>query len=182
LSLLPPPGTSAITRVDPVRPAGAATTAASSTLPLSRSNVESAYTRSTSAGPFNTLPAGGALTGSSHIDEFGSTTSRPTTANAPATASLSSAAPTASTASASNRFQPQNIQPQEQEISRQRSAQATGSGSGSGSSGAPAQQQWPTAEDEKLRLFEQARVKVAQVQGVAAAPVRFEIVFLLVRY
>lgn len=46
-------------------------------------------------------------------------------------------------------------------INRQRSAQGVGA----------AANQWPTAEDEKLNLYEQARANVAKVQGVAASPV-----------
>ncbi|KAF9556171.1 hypothetical protein CPC08DRAFT_765432 [Agrocybe pediades] len=177
LSLLPPPGTSAITRVDPIRPTGAA---ASATLPIGRTSAE-AYNHGRNnsggaggGGAFNTIPGSAALNGSFPADEFGAS-SRPTTGNVAAAAS--SSIPTISTGTtAANRFQPKNVQSQEDlyESSRQRGAQGAGSGSGSGSASAAATsasaQQWETAEEEKLRLFEEARKKVLKVQGPAAAP------------
>jgi len=111
-------------------------------------------------------------------DEFGSSRPVPNTANAtsvvvpPLTAP--SAAPTASSNPAAirrpdssggggNRFTVTNLQPHDipqstPAPSRQRSANATGSGPSSGS----AQQQWPRAEEEKLRFYEQARAQVVK--------------------
>ena len=89
-----------------------------------------------------------------------------------ATSSNSAAARRPDSAGGGNRFTVTNLQPHDipqstPTPSRQRSANATGSGPSSGS----AQQQWATAEEEKLRLYEQARAQVVKVQGLGSTPV-----------
>ncbi|PPQ78439.1 hypothetical protein CVT25_011884 [Psilocybe cyanescens] len=197
LSLLPPtiPGAAPITRIDPVR--GRADPPAA-TLPLNRPTNDGGYghTRNASSSAYNTLPAtsstpaddsnygtgyGLGRPGNGLVDEFGSNAnSRPVISAAPSTTgSVATPAPvlasstgrTAGSSSTASRFMVKNAEVPQANVNRQRSAQqgqGSGSGSGSGSTAQPAKQ-WPTAEEEKL-LYEQARAKVAHVQGEAAAP------------
>lgn len=167
------------------------------TLPPSRANITGI-----SSQPYNSLPTssharhpseegtayGVARFASNGLaDEFGATrppiavpppTSLvvpPPAVSSPITSTNSSTARRPNSAGGGHRFTVTNLQPQDlpQSItpspSRQRSANGTGSGPSSGN----APRQWPTAEEEKMRLYEKARAQVAKVQGPGATPVCF---------
>jgi len=192
LSLLPPGQSAPVVggaRADPVR--GRPSDAVAATLPINRANLDSTYghVRNNSAvNGFSTLPAGAssaAVASNGLADEFGairptlsSSSSNAATVAGPAVvAATSTPTPTAASTTTGrrpnssgggNRFTITNAQPQEipGAPARQRSAQATGSGPAA----AIAARQWPTAEEEKLKLYEKARAQVAKVQGPAASP------------
>lgn len=173
---------------------GRPTDAVAATLPYNRPNFVGAPGNAYSSLPVSSHaissedgPSYGATRfGNSLADEFGST--RPglnavnvtnvvpplTNPSAPLTTSSNPAAARRpdSSGGGGNRFTVTNLQPHDiphstPTPSRQRSANATGSGPSSGS----AQQQWPRAEEEKLRLYEQARAQVVKVQGLGSTPV-----------
>lgn len=170
---------------------GRPTDAVAATLPYNRPNLAGApaSTYNSLPGSTHAIPSEGATRfGNSLADEFGSTRSAPTAVNVPNVPNVvvprvttpPNAPPTTSSPAAvrrpdssgggGNRFTVTNLQPHDipqPTPSRQRSANATGSGPSSGS----AQQQWPRAEEEKLRLYEQARAQVVKVQGLASTPV-----------
>ncbi|KAJ3496472.1 hypothetical protein NLJ89_g10480 [Agrocybe chaxingu] len=179
LSLFPPAQSAAATmhaiqagRIDPTR--GRPADAVAATLPLNRGNLDNTYAhaRNNSANAFNSLPGApsSAARGVSEdpygpgygragnlADEFGATTV--------AVASSSSTVPARNrpgSAGGGNRLTIVNPEPSQEIPSRQRTA---GSSTTTGSA-----RQWPTAEEEKLKLYEQARAQVAKVQGVAASP------------
>lgn len=191
-------GVTPATRVDPARPVQPATVT-TATLPTTRPTIDTSYghARNNSATAFNTMPANvssaqndsTSRSGGLLVDEFG--TNRPAITTTPSltatttttgsnalstTPSLTATTSTTTTArtrpgssGGGNRFQVKNATPQEEAAARQRTPQPTGSSS-SGAAPAAAKQ-WLSAEEEK-RLYEQARAKVAQVQGPAASPVR----------
>ncbi|KAF8163766.1 hypothetical protein B0H34DRAFT_795424 [Crassisporium funariophilum] len=190
LSLLPATQagtpTAAATRVDPIR-GGRPADQVAATLPLGGYG----HVRTSSANAFNSLPGGpsaNATYGNGLADEFGemkSTNASGVNAlaatvpvslasshSATAAPVAGSSVPTArrpGSAGGGNRFTITNAQPQEipqDSGSRARAGQATGSGT-AGPGGA--QRSWPSAEEEK-KLYEQARQKVAKVQGPAASP------------
>lgn len=94
----------------------------------------------------------------------------------PTTSSNSTTTRRPGSAGGGHRFTVTNLQPQDipqstSTPSRQRSA----NGNASGPSAGNAQRQWPTAEEEKMKLYEKARAQVAKVQGPASTPVRSQI-------
>lgn len=183
-----PPATS--TRIDPTR--GRPADAVAATLPVNRANIPN---RATNA--YNSLPTssntrlpvedrnGATRLGSNGVvDDFGATR-KPSTAVTATVTSPPIAPPAALSTNSSNsttarrpnssggnsRFtvtnqQPQDLPKPQSTPARQRSANATGSGTSPGN----AQRAWPTAEEEKLRLYEKAKAQAAKVQGLGATP------------
>jgi hypothetical protein len=71
----------------------------------------------------------------------------------------------------SNRFTITNVN--EEEIPKESEPSASGAAAPAATAASPApaaRNLWPTAEDEKKRLYEQARAKVERVQGTVASP------------
>ncbi|KAJ7734953.1 hypothetical protein DFH07DRAFT_117678 [Mycena maculata] len=132
----------------------------------------SAVAQNVSAGPYNTMPVGqsnGSNLGT--VDEFGGYTSKPThkTTNSRTSntdgAGGSTARPGAGRRPGSaegKRFTITNAEVPTEDTRRRPSETVSAVG------GATARKAWPTAEEEKQRLYEEARAKVAKTQGIAA--------------
>ena len=173
---------------------GRPTDAVAATLPHNRPNLVGTPGSAYSSLPVSShgrpledgAPYGTTRFGSNGLaDEFGSTLPAPNAVNVtnavvpptPSNALLTTGSSAAarrpgSAGGGGNRFTVTNLQPHDipqstPTPSRQRSANATGSGPSSGN----AQQQWASAEEEKLRLYEQARAQVVKVQGLGSTPV-----------
>lgn len=180
------------TRIDPTR--GRPADAVAATLPLNRA----ANFPNTNNG-YNTLPMssnirrpseegtyGGTRLGSNGLaDEFGSTPRQAPTA-VPANTVVTSQIATPTHTPSATASNPATVRrpdssgggtrlavtnPQPQDASQSPSRQRTANAAGSGTNARNAQRPWPTAEEEKLRLYEQARAQVAKVQGPDATPV-----------
>lgn len=160
-------------RVNAVR--GRPAEAVAATLPLNRANFSGNAGNAYNTLPISsniirpsdeaTTPAATRFGANGLVDEFGSTKQAPTTSS-----NSMSARPTGS--GGGNRFTVTNPQPQDIPQLTQRSANSAESGPSSGPNG---QRQWPTSEEEKLRLYEKARAQVAKVQGPNATPVRHQL-------
>lgn len=196
-------GHSPITRVDPSR--GRPADAVAATLPSNRANFPGGSGTAYSSLPISshtTRPADDTAYGvppfgsNGLADEFGSTRPPPppnavnvtslvppsatSSSSLPITTNNSTAARRPNSSGGGHRFTVTNLQPQDipqpaPTPSRQRSANGTGSGPNPGN----AQRQWPTAEEEKMRLYEQARAQVAKVQGPGSTPVCSQLFFNL---
>jgi len=163
--------------------------AVASTLPLNRPNFPNTPVNAYSSTlpspnarrPSEDGPSFGRFGSGGLADEFGvprqvpaATVTSPIVTTTTASKALSTTSSNSTTArrpdssGGGNRYKIANPQPHDIPPStpaRQRSA--TGSGPTSGG----AQRSWPTAEEEKLRLYEKARAQVERVQGPAATPV-----------
>ncbi|KAF8055857.1 hypothetical protein FPV67DRAFT_1567047 [Lyophyllum atratum] len=180
LSLLPiGPAQHTITRSEPPP----SRSPAAATLPLSRDNYGAAH--NTPANAYNTLSAAAAYNSSpaSKVDELGyGYSTRPTHHHSlsassnnlddfdprpPASTPNTGTArrPGSANGPSTNRLTVMNAQPSE--IPQQESDPRQRTGSSPGAAANP-RGPWPTAEDEKQRLYEAARAKVERVQGGVA--------------
>lgn len=174
---------------------GRPTDAVAVTLPYNRPNYPAASGSAYNSLPTHAIPPddgasyGASRFGNGLADEFGSV--QPIASNAPKAVVPPSIPPSIppttssppalrrpdSSGGGGNRFTVTNLQPHDNPQptpipSRQLSTNATGSGPSSG----VAQQKWPRAEDEKKKLFDDARAKVMQVQGPGSTPVCFSMI------
>jgi hypothetical protein len=167
---------------------GRPTDAVAATLPYNRPNFNSPPGNAYNSLPSHAIPSddeasyGGTRFGNGLADEFGSAQAIAATKpvippSVPPTVPPTTSSPAAirrpdSSGGGGNRFTVTNLQPHDipqstSTASRQLSTNATGSGPSSGI----AQQKWPRAEDEKKKLFDDARAKVIKVQGIGSTPV-----------